>query len=78
VLEASYDDPDLISRVPVIALGKQIFTSQLHARPMSPFYNEISASLASAFNRTLKGELTGTQAAALLEKEIRAIAVRNR
>ena len=78
VLEDLYDDPDLAADIPMIALGKQVFAEQLHSRPMSPFYSEVSASIARAFNRTLKGELTGAEAAAIMESEIRSIVVRNR
>lgn len=78
VLEDLYDDPDLVNEIPMIALGKQVFASQLHSRPMSPFYSEVSSSIASAFNRTLKGELTGAEASAIMETEIRSIVARNR
>jgi multiple sugar transport system substrate-binding protein len=78
ILEALYEDPDLVGEVPILALGKGVFEEQLHARPMSPFYSEVSASIASAFRRTLLGELTGSEAAELLEKELRAIVARNR
>ena len=78
VLRDLYDDPDLGKQVPVMGLGKQVLTSGLHARPISPFYPEISARVARTFNRTLKGELTGTEAATLLDKELKAIVLRNR
>ncbi len=78
VLDALYDDAALIEEVPLVALGRQVFETQLHTRPMSPFYSEVSASIASAFNRTLQGELTGSEAARLLEDELRAIVIRNR
>jgi len=73
-----YEDPDLVKEVPVIGLGKEVLTSRLHARPISPFYSEMSARIARAFNRTLKGELTGAEAAQILDKELRAIVRRNR
>ena len=78
ILESLYDDPDLVREVPMIALGKQVYRSQLHTRPMSPFYSDISAKMASAFNRTLKGELTGAEATQMLDEELRTIVVRNR
>ena len=77
ILEDLYDDPDLVNEIPMIALGKQFFASQLRSRPRSPFYSEVSSSIARAFNRTLKGELSGAEAAAIMESEIRPIAVRN-
>jgi multiple sugar transport system substrate-binding protein len=78
ILEALYDDADLVGAIPTVALGKEVFDEQLHTRPLSPFYSEVSASIASAFQRTLLGELTGSEAAQLLEKELRAIVMRNR
>ena len=57
---------------------EQVLTSRLHARPISPFYSEISARIARAFNQTLKGKLTGAEAAQILDKELRAIVRRNR
>lgn len=78
ILRALYEDPDFSSESPLIALGKQVFTSRLHARPMSPFYSEISSSLSSGFRRMLQGDLSAAEAAALLDREIRAIVVRNR
>lgn len=78
ILGALYEDSDLVEEVPVMSRGKEVFTSQLHARPASPFYSEMSAAIARAFNRTLKGELTGTEAAKILDEELSAIVVRNR
>ena len=45
---------------------------------MSPFYAEMSSEIASAFNRVLKGELTGEEAVADLEEDLRTIVARNR
>ena len=78
VLRALYDDPSLVKDVPAIGLGKQVLTSRLHARPTSPFYGEMSAKIANAFNRVLRGELTGSEAAQILDAELRAIVRRNR
>ncbi len=78
ILRNLYEDPGLVKEVPVIGLGKQVLTSRLHARPISPFYSEMSAKIARAFNQTLKGELTGAEAAKRLDKELRAIVRRNR
>jgi len=69
---------DNLGRRPVIGLGKQVLTSRMHARPISPFYSAMSAKIARAFNQTLKGKLTGAEAAQILEKELRAIVRRNR
>lgn len=78
VLRELYDDPALAKQVPLIGLANEVLTSRLHARPISPFYGEISAKIATAFNQTLQGKLTGAQATEQLEKELRAIVRRNR
>ena len=78
ILGALYDDAKLAKDVPMIGLSKTVFTSQLRARPSSPIYSEMSAVIARVFNQTLKGELTGTQAADILQKELSALVVRNR
>jgi trehalose/maltose transport system substrate-binding protein len=78
ILGALYEDGDLVGEIPMLALGKEVFDEQLHARPLSPFYSDVSASIASAFHRTLLGELTGSEAAQLLDEELRAIVIRNR
>lgn len=78
VLRALYDDAELAKDVPLIGVGKTVLTSQLHARPMSPFYTDMSAQIARVFHRTLKGELTGAEAAQILDAELRAIVRRNR
>ena len=78
ILRALYDDANLVKEVPVMALGNEVLTSKLHARPISPFYSEVSKKVARAFNQTLKGKLTGAEAAQRLDKELRAIVRRNR
>jgi multiple sugar transport system substrate-binding protein len=78
ILGRLYDDAALVKDVPLIGLGKEVLTSRLHVRPSTPFYGELSASIARAFNKTLKGELSGAEAARVLDKELRAIVLRNR
>ncbi|MEM7437938.1 MAG: extracellular solute-binding protein, partial [Myxococcota bacterium] len=78
VLGALYDDPGLAEEVPVIGLGKQVFTSRLHARPTTPFYGKMSMAISREFNRVLKGEASGTEAVQVLQKELSEIVVRNR
>lgn len=78
VLRPLYDDAELQEANPVMGVGARVFATQLRERPMTPFYGELSARVASAFNRTLRGELTGAQAVALLEEQLREILVRNR
>lgn len=78
ILVPLYDDAELVAQRPVMALGREVFDSQLRRRPMSPFYSEISASIARTFQQVLRGELAGAEAVALLEAELRPIVTRNR
>jgi ABC-type glycerol-3-phosphate transport system substrate-binding protein len=78
VLTALYNDAKLARDVPMVGLSKTVFTSQLRARPSSPVYSELSAIIARVFTETLKGKLTGKEAADVLQKELSAIVVRNR
>ncbi|MEJ2539009.1 MAG: ABC transporter substrate-binding protein [Gemmatimonadota bacterium] len=78
VLEALYQDPDLVAQVPGMGVGARVFESQLRARPISPFYGAVSDRIAEAFQRVLTGEWTGSEATARLENELRAIVQRNR
>ena len=77
VFESLYEDPAVLDGVPVAALAKEI-ASQIRTRPMTPFYSDLSAQIASAFNRVLNGELTGAQAVETLDGDLRTIVMRNR
>lgn len=78
VLRELYGEEDLQEANPVMGVGAGVFATQLHERPRTPFYGELSDRIASAFNRTLRGELTGAEAAALLEEQLRELVFRNR
>lgn len=77
VLTELYDDPALRAANPLIGIGTQLYASQLHDRPATPIYNELSVEVSSAFNRALRGELTGAEATQLLQRELQKIAARN-
>jgi multiple sugar transport system substrate-binding protein len=78
VVEALYEDPEVLGGAPVAALGKETMSTRLRVRPMSPFYPQLSSEIANAFHGVLNGEITGTEAVERLEQDLRAIAVRNR
>lgn len=78
VLDALYDDPEILASVPIAALAKHSMSSRVRVRPLSPFYADLSLRIASVFHRVLKGELTGTEAVDSLDQDLRAIAIRNR
>lgn len=78
VVAALYDDEVLVAAEPIMALGKRIFHANLKTRPKSPFYTEMSDSIARVFNQTLRGKMTGDEAVKRLAKELRATSIRNR
>jgi multiple sugar transport system substrate-binding protein len=71
-LHSLYLDPEVREQMPVVELAGQIFANT-RSRPISPFYPDVSARLAIAFNRVLRGDLTGAQAARRLDGELRTI-----
>ncbi len=78
VRKALYENPEIVRKLPVAALARDSMSSRIRVRPMSPFYSELSSRIAEAFHRVLQGEITGTEAVAALEEDLRAIAARNR
>ena len=78
VLESLYEDPEVLASVPIAALARGAMAARIRVRPRTPFYADLSAEIANAFNRVLKGELTGQEAVAALDKDLRAIVARNR
>jgi multiple sugar transport system substrate-binding protein len=76
-LRSLYADPEILEGVPVVALGRDVF-ADARARPQTPFYPQISRRIAVAFNRVLRGELTGQEAAQRLDRELRIILRANR
>ncbi len=79
VIVSLYEDEEVLRDVPIAGLaGDDAMSSRVRVRPMSPFYSELSSRIASAFHRVLKGELTGTEAVQELDKDLRAIVIRNR
>nr|WP_298373589.1 ABC transporter substrate-binding protein [uncultured Halomonas sp.] len=71
-LSALYDDEKLLEQVPVMALGRRAI-DDARLRPVTPFYSAMSQRLAIAFNRVLRGELTGQQAVSQLQRELQLI-----
>lgn len=78
IMKSLYEDPEILSGSPVAALGKETMSTRLRVRPMSPFYAQLSAQVANAFHRVLKGEITGREAVEILDQELRATVMRNR
>lgn len=69
---ALYEDEALVEAVPVLGLGyDEVRTAR--TRPSSPVYSDVSSRIAITFNRVLRGELDGSEAAERLSREINII-----
>ncbi|MGC3872595.1 ABC transporter substrate-binding protein [Halomonas sp. GXIMD04776] len=71
-LSALYDNEQLLGQVPVMELGRRAI-DDARLRPVTPYYAAMSERLAIAFNRVLRGELTGHQAVRQLQRELQLI-----
>lgn len=71
-LSALYDDPALVSALPVIAAGKAI-TAQTTTPPVSRYYADMSLAMAKHFNASLRGVESPQQAAEALSKQLTTI-----
>lgn len=76
-LEELYEDREILDNVPVIELGRDIIENNTRTRPVTPFYSEISATLASSFNENLRGEVEPEEAVENLQGELEGIVRRN-
>ncbi len=77
VFRSLYEDPEIESVMPVVGLAKNIIQSARN-RPESPFYMQMSPRIAQAFHRTVRGDLTGAEAARRLQRELQIILRKNR
>jgi multiple sugar transport system substrate-binding protein len=71
-LEDCYEDGEILSEVPVIALGKEAIRS-VRSRPVTPFYQSMSLAMAERFHSSLAGTIAPQRAAALLEEDLEGI-----
>jgi multiple sugar transport system substrate-binding protein len=70
--KALYENGEILSRVPVIALGREAIRNVL-SRPASPFYQEMSLAMAERFHASLAGVVTPERAAATLQERLEEI-----
>jgi multiple sugar transport system substrate-binding protein len=54
--ENLYDEPKVLDKVPVARLGKEAIIQNSTARPVSPYYSDVSLELAAGFNSALEGD----------------------
>jgi multiple sugar transport system substrate-binding protein len=67
-----YEDQEILSKVPVIKLGKDVIDNT-KPRPVSPYYSDMSLKMQEEFNSSLKGDVSPQQAAKTLQKELASI-----
>jgi multiple sugar transport system substrate-binding protein len=71
-LKTLYEDPAITDAVPVVALGGEA-VQHARNRPESPLYGSMSPRIARAFNRVLRGQVSGAEAVANLQRELRTL-----
>lgn len=71
-LKALYEDPQITDAVPVVAIGGEA-VQHARNRPESPLYGAMSPRIARAFGQVLKGQASGAEAVANLQRELRTL-----
>lgn len=72
-LTSLYEDQEILNQVPVIDLAGNTVLDNARARPITPFYSDISRRLASGFNASLSGETDPEQVIQNLQGELENI-----
>jgi multiple sugar transport system substrate-binding protein len=70
--EDCYADREILSDVPVIALGREAIRN-VRSRPVTPLYRDMSLAMAERFHASLAGTVAPERAAALLEEDLEGI-----
>jgi ABC-type glycerol-3-phosphate transport system substrate-binding protein len=71
-LKGSYEDPEILSEVPVITLGREAIRN-VRSRPATPFYHDVSLAMARRFHASLAGSVVPERAAAMLREDLEDI-----
>jgi multiple sugar transport system substrate-binding protein len=71
-LQETYEDQEVISKVPAYGVARQI-TGQIKPRPVSEFYGDMTLEMAEEFNNSLKGETSPEEAVATLQEVMQSI-----
>jgi multiple sugar transport system substrate-binding protein len=66
-----YEDPE-VQKLPVVAQGRPAIENT-HARPVSPYYSDMSLEMQEQFNRSLKGEVSPEDAVKTLQTNLERI-----
>ena len=70
--DALYEDREVVESVPVIELGAEALKNS-RPRPVSPYYSDMSLTMAKEFNTSLKGDVSPEQAAQNIRDELESI-----
>lgn len=68
-----YEDQDILDKVPVARLGKDVIIDNSRPRPVSPVYSDISLEMAEKFNASLAGDMSPEDAVATLQKDMASL-----
>jgi multiple sugar transport system substrate-binding protein len=67
-----YEDEEILSRVPVIALGREAIRN-VRSRTVTPLYHDVSLAMAERFHASLAGTVAPERAAAMLRDALEEI-----
>lgn len=67
-----YEDPEVQNQAPGVSLSHPA-VNQARNRPVSPYYMDLSPRIARAFSRTLRGDMSGSEAVSRLAEELHAL-----
>ena len=71
-LNALYDDREILEEVPVVALSKEALQNA-RPRPVSPYYSQMSRTMAEQFNKVLTGATSPEEAVETLQSDLQQI-----
>lgn len=71
-LESLYSDDEVKKKVPVMTAGEEALKTA-KSRPSSPYYSDMSLSMAERFNDALRGAMPPDEAVAALQKDLESI-----
>lgn len=72
-LRSLYEDEEVVGEVPVIERGRSVIENNARSRPITPYYSDISARLARAFNSCLRGDVPPDETVGNLQMELENI-----
>ena len=71
-LKSLLNDQEILDKLPVVKLAKEAI-NRTRPRPVTPYYSDISLSMAKRFNEALTGEISPEQADEMLQTEMQEL-----